>query len=155
MDEPNTKIKLWLGRVTKYSMGIAVALVATYAALRPEEVARRAVTRIEVSHHELSNKVVDVQKWVRANQISSKEAVESCKAEVAALTSFVTGYLMGLNKGSGTNNKRSNIDVDSSSIKSLVDTLGGQSVKSTSQTTILPKLNRPSSVQHLLDRKNK
>jgi len=147
------KIKTWAARITKISIAATTAAVATYAAVRPEEVARRAITRIEVSHQEMTTKVAEIQKWSRHNRSRSKYAVESCKAEVSALTSFVTGYLMGLSKS--TSGRRSPIKVAPASIKSLVDTLGKQKIKSSKAEDSLPKLAPPSPVQQILDRKKK
>lgn len=146
--------KVWVGKITKYSVGLATAAIATYAAVRPEEQARLAVVRVEVSHRELSSKVVEVQKWARFNEALAKEAKIKCRSDVAALTSFVTGFMMGMNN-TGSNKRNSSASVDSEEVKSLIRALGEHKTQPLIPKTTLPKLAPPSSVKHLFEQKSK
>jgi len=114
-------------KLGKGAMTLAVAAVATYGALKPEEVARQAITANTVSHKALAKKVDELQVWVKSNRETATSAAESCQAKVEALTSFVSGYLTALNRP--TNERRRGTVSTPSEVKALVKALSGGGAK--------------------------
>lgn len=151
MINPTPKKNGLAKQIAKYSIAIAVAAVATYSALKPEEVARQAISQVQVSHKSLSDEVKKLQKWVQWNRIQTGKAAdrslhaeEACKAEVKTLTKFVTGYLMGLQNRQGRGAVRGGGSVE---VKALVKALGRngpmQTAQKASKPAGLPKLRPP------------
>jgi hypothetical protein len=83
-------------KLAKGAITLAVAAVATYGALKPEEVAREAIAANTASHRALADRVEALQRWAESNRKAAEGAREECTAKAATLTSFVTGYLMAL-----------------------------------------------------------
>ena len=147
------KSNRWWKQGIKYAVWAATVAGAAYAALRPEEVARQAIVEVKSSHTLLSKDVRRLQRWAQSNRERAKTAEDNCKADVSALTSFVTGYLMGLSKMNG-NTRRGRQPVETvtpQSIKALVKALGKQKVRSSVKQggSKLPKLVPPAPYQQL------
>ena len=126
-------------KLGKGAMTLAVAAVATYGALKPEEVARQAIVANTISHKALAKKVDELQTWVKSNRETAASATEACQAKVEALTSFVSGYLTALNRP--TNGRQRNAETTTSAeVKALVKALGGGAKRPRAVQRALPKL---------------
>lgn len=130
------KTKKTAQKLGKGATAIAVAAVAVYGALKPEEVARQAITANTVSHKALAKRVDALQTWVKANREASTSAGEACQAKVEALTSFVSGYLVALNRPTS----RRAATQAPKEIKALVRALGGGKRRPRPVQRKLPKL---------------
>lgn len=128
----------WWKQVAKYAVGGATAFAAAYAALRPEEVARRALYQIQESHRDLSTKVVNLQRWARSNRDRSKSAEATCKADVKSLSQFVAGFL----EGQQSSSRRPARNKEESHIKDLIKALAAKAPVRT-KSKALPKLAPP------------
>ena len=144
-------------KIAKNATAVAVAAVAVYGAVRPEEKAREAVIQVMISHKELSKRVEELQKWAQFNRIKAEKAVTSCEAASAeakgqadALTSFVTGYLMGRQEKQAARRRVGNGEravAAPKEVRALVKALGRKrstKPRRPAQTEAkLPKLSRP------------
>ena len=119
------------------AVAIAVAAVAVYGAVKPEEKARQAIVANTVSHKALAKKVDELQAWVKANRESAAGASETCQAKVEALTSFVSGYLTALNRT--TTGRRRAVSTPTE-VKALVRALGAAKRRPKPVQRALPKL---------------
>jgi len=124
-------------KLVKGAATLAVAAVAVYGAVKPEEKARQAIVANTVSHKALAKKVDELQTWVKSNREAAAGATEACQAKVEALTSFVSGYLAALNRP--TNGRRRGTVATPTAVKALVKALGAAKRPRPVQRT-LPKL---------------
>lgn len=125
-------------KLGKGAATLAVAAVAVYGAVKPEERARQAIVANSISHKALARKVSELQTWVQANRETATGASETCQAKVAALSSFVSGYLVALNRPVDT--RRRGSTEAPKEIKALVKALGGDKRRASPVQRALPKL---------------
>jgi hypothetical protein len=122
--------------IAKTAAGVAVALVAAYGAVRPEETARKAIAQVQTSHAELRQKVVDLQKWARFLRVRAEKAEAravaagvACQAKVDGLRQLVTGVLWGESRASARRRaprSRGAATAAPPEVKALVKALGSR-----------------------------
>jgi hypothetical protein len=123
-------------KLAKGAATLAVAAVAVYGAVKPEEKARQAIVANTISHKALAKKVEELQTWVQSNRETAAGASAACRAKVEALSSFVSGYLVALNRP--TNGRRRGTTDTPQEIKALVKALSGKRPRTAQKA--LPKL---------------
>jgi hypothetical protein len=139
--------------IAKTSAAIAVALVAAYGAVKPEEEARKAVAQVEASHTELRQKVIDLQKWARfvkahaeKAQVEAKTASAACQAKAEGLGKLVTGVILGELRASHRTRKGGGGSAPPPKVDALVRALGKPRrpvQQTTAQKPSLPTLKAP------------
>jgi len=144
----------WGKKATKIAAAAATAAVAAYGATKPESEGQRAQVQVEASYKELSLDVARLQRWARANRDRARAAEATCKAEVAALQAFTSGFLLGQsgvrrNARAGQGSRGGSEAVDS-----LVKALRAQqkAAQSKATSTRLPALKPPRDAKHLFDK---
>jgi len=85
-------------KLTKYALAVATAAMAVYGAIRPEEEAHRAGRQAAAGYEELAKRVAELQAWANASRAEMDKSAGICKAEVAAIQSYVAGYLLALSR---------------------------------------------------------
>jgi len=84
--------------LTKYALAVAIAAMAVYGAIRPEEEARRATRQVAAGYEEMAKRVGELQRWADASREAMATSSGACKAEVQAIQSYVAGYLLALGR---------------------------------------------------------
>jgi colicin import membrane protein len=88
-------------RVSAYIGAAVTAAVAAYGAVKPEAEGERAQAQVEASYEALSQDVTRLQRWAQANRARAQAAEATCRAEVAALQAFTSGFLLGQSRVRG------------------------------------------------------
>ncbi len=149
-------------RMSAYAGALATAAVAAYGAVKSEPEAKKAQAQIAASYKALGSQVERLQHWAHANRRRAQAAEASCKAEVASLQAYTSGFLLGQSKGqprrSGARSRAVNGDQGAAAVKALVKALRTReaAARARSAAKALPKLAPPAAdVRQLLKRRRK
>jgi len=151
----NGRWKHWGAKVTKLVAAAATAAAAAYGATKPEAEGQRAQIQVEASYRELTQQVARLQRWARANRDRAKAAEAACRAEVASLQAFTSGFLLGQAGGRRSARASRGSNGGPEAVEALVKALRAQQKAAAAKVsrTKLPRL-KPSAknVKQLLDK---
>jgi hypothetical protein len=142
-------------RGVKYATALATIATAGYGALRPEDAAQRAIIENRVLYEHQSKKVAALQSWARSNREKAETALTKCEAKVAAIETYIAGYLLALSR-MPIRRHRPEADSTSKAVKGLLQTMAkkqGAAAKPSVQVHRLPALRRPKEIKQLLQKK--